>query len=167
LLLTAPTPWAASPAKRCAVLVQIGAARFIRECGADLRDAYWAAHRAPQGVHQNIARGPQQGFDASECAGTGFAAPMASAGHTLRHSNTSPLVMLNASFAACGASTIWALARFMLAAGWVDDYQVHYECIGVLPAALLYALRVINECKCLVGRLGNHPDLPRALLYAR
>jgi hypothetical protein len=65
------------------------------------------------------------------------------------------------------ASTIWTLARFMLAAGWVDDYQVHYNCIGVLPAALLYALRVINECKCLLDRLGYHPDLLSALIYAR
>jgi len=55
----------------------------------------------------------------------------------------------------------------MLAAGWVDDYQVHYECIGVLPAALLCALRVINEYECLLGRLGYHSDLLRALIYAR
>ena len=47
------------------------------------------------------------------------------------------------------AIAIWALARFMLAAGWLDNYQVNYECIGVLSAALLYALRVINELKCL------------------
>jgi hypothetical protein len=63
--------------------------------------------------------------------------------------------------------TIWTLARFMLAAGWVNDYQVHYECIRVFSAALLYALRIINECKCLLGRLGYHSDLLRALIYAR
>ena len=55
----------------------------------------------------------------------------------------------------------------MLAAGWVDNYQVNYECIRVLSAALLCALRVINECECLLGGLGYHPDLLRALLYMR
>jgi hypothetical protein len=47
------------------------------------------------------------------------------------------------------AITIWALARFMLAAGWIDNYQLKYECVGVLLAALIRALRVINEHKCL------------------
>jgi hypothetical protein len=65
------------------------------------------------------------------------------------------------------AIAIWALARFMLAAGWIDNYQVNYECVGVLPAALLYALRIINECKCLLGRLRYHPDLLGALFCAR
>ena len=37
----------------------------------------------------------------------------------------------------------------MLAARWLDNYQVNYECIGVLSAALLYTLRVISEHKCL------------------
>jgi hypothetical protein len=65
------------------------------------------------------------------------------------------------------AITIWALARFMLTAGWIDNYQLNYECIRVLSAALLYALRVINECEYLLGGLGYHPDLLRALIYAR
>jgi hypothetical protein len=47
------------------------------------------------------------------------------------------------------ATTIWALARFMLTAGWFDNYQLKYDCVGVLPAALIRALRVINEHKCL------------------
>ena len=45
------------------------------------------------------------------------------------------------------AITIWALARFVLAAGWFDNFNLKYSCIGVLPAALLCALRVINEHK--------------------
>jgi len=47
------------------------------------------------------------------------------------------------------AIAIRALARFVLAAGWVDSHTVNDECVGVLSAALLYALRVINELKCL------------------
>jgi hypothetical protein len=65
------------------------------------------------------------------------------------------------------AIAVWTLARFMLAAGRIDNYKVKYSCIGVLPAALLCALRVVNECKCLLGRLGYHLDLLRALLCAR
>jgi hypothetical protein len=65
------------------------------------------------------------------------------------------------------AITIWALARFMFAAGWIDNFQVNYDCIRVLSAALLCALRVIDEHKCLLDRLGDHPDLLRALIYAR
>ena len=38
----------------------------------------------------------------------------------------------------------------MLAAGWVDSHTVNDECVGVLSAALLCALRVINEHKCLL-----------------
>src|ERR1700758_3214906 len=44
---------------------------------------------------------------------------LAKAGHTLRHSNTSPLVMLNASFAAwgdCAAQTITSATRSASAA---------------------------------------------------
>jgi hypothetical protein len=47
------------------------------------------------------------------------------------------------------AITIWALARFMFAAGWIDNFQVNYDCIGVFPAGLIRALRVISEHKCL------------------
>jgi hypothetical protein len=45
------------------------------------------------------------------------------------------------------AITIWALARFVLAAGWIDN--CNYSCIGVLPLALSRALWVIHERKCL------------------
>src|SRR5215471_2720411 len=47
----------------------------------------------------------------------------ASAGHTLRHSNMSPLVMLNASFAAwgdCAAQTITSATRFCIG-GFPDE----------------------------------------------
>jgi hypothetical protein len=46
------------------------------------------------------------------------------------------------------ALAIWTLARFVLAAGWFDNFNLKYSCIGVLPAALLCTLRVINEHKC-------------------
>src|SRR5260221_3292049 len=45
-------------------------------------------------------------------------------GHTLRHSNTSPLVMLNASFAAwgdCAAQTITSATRSASAASQTND----------------------------------------------
>src|SRR2546430_16269157 len=48
----------------------------------------------------------------------------ARAGHTLRHSNTSPLVMLNASFAArgdCAAQTITSATRSASAASQTND----------------------------------------------
>ena len=45
------------------------------------------------------------------------------------------------------AITIWALARFMLAAGWIDNFNLKDSCVGVLPLALSRALRVINEHK--------------------
>ena len=45
------------------------------------------------------------------------------------------------------AIAIWTLARLMLAAGWIDNCKVNYNCIRVLSAALIYALRVINEHK--------------------
>jgi hypothetical protein len=44
---------------------------------------------------------------------------------------------------------IWALARFMLTAGWIDNYNAKYSCIGAFHLALLCALRVVNEHKCL------------------
>jgi hypothetical protein len=47
------------------------------------------------------------------------------------------------------AITIWALARFMLTAGWFDNFNLKYSCVGVLPLALSRTLRVINEHKCL------------------
>ena len=37
----------------------------------------------------------------------------------------------------------------MLAAGWIDNFKVNYRCIWVLSAALLRALRVVSEHKCL------------------
>jgi hypothetical protein len=50
----------------------------------------------------------------------------------------------------------------MLATGWLDNYQVNYECIGVLSAALLYTLRVISEHKCL-GHVRHDLIAPRPL----
>jgi hypothetical protein len=47
------------------------------------------------------------------------------------------------------AIAAWALARFVLTAGRIDKYKTKYSCIGVLPAALFCALRVVNEYKCL------------------
>ena len=44
---------------------------------------------------------------------------------------------------------VWALARFVVTAGRIDKNKVKYSCIGVLKAALLCALRVVNEYKCL------------------
>jgi hypothetical protein len=62
----------------------------------------------------------------------------------------------------------------MLAAGWVDDYQVHYECVGVLPAApsklgmhgppIVGAVEVALWCIWLLWMLGQ---ISRLGLYAQ
>ena len=56
----------------------------------------------------------------------------------------------------------------MLAAGWIDNFKVNYRCIWVLSAALLRALRVVSEHKCLWcarhGLIIPHNDLLNARL---
>jgi hypothetical protein len=95
--------------------------------------------------------------DPSSIASNGALRSMAIAAN--RASSSVPLALR--------ASTCWGFARPMFTNGRVNCVDLKYQRVGVLPAALLYALRVINECKCLLGRLGYHPDLLRALIYAR